>query len=333
VLRSPSSSRLWHVLLALVVAVVVADFIHHPFIGGTPGEAAPRVSDLTLWLPRSEAGTATAATLRLAAGYLGKESEAPTVGELEGGASAAVEHFAGRSRRRGVDLFAVSSTMLAELARDRHETLLPEARERASRAQELLGEMRPIAVLDKEPLRLLVDGRSHLDAAGLRLGLERTPWARVFGVPDDAWIDGEFAALIQGSETPGGVPYSASPNPENTLLALSAGNVAAALIPSSESRDALRKGTVRAIAWPDDEVPHAWVALFARATTPAPELAELRHRARHLGASPGWRASLHREGRQTVAPSSPAAIRKFLRREEDRANRLQALSARLHERR
>src|ERR1700753_2859290 len=99
--RTSSSPGLWPVLLAIVVALVVADFIHHPFIGGAPGDAAPRRSDLTLWMARSEADSDNAATLRLAAGYLGKESETPDVGELEGGSAAALETFAPRHRRGG----------------------------------------------------------------------------------------------------------------------------------------------------------------------------------------------------------------------------------------
>jgi hypothetical protein len=331
--RAPSSPGLWPILLAIVVALVVADFIHHPFIGGTRGDAAPRESDLTLWLARSEAGSANAATVRLAAGYLGKESETPSVGELEGGSAAALEHFAGRSSRRGVDLFAVTSTTLADLARDRHETLLPEARERAARAEGLLSEMVPVALLCEEPLRLLASRESRLTSSSLRLGLVRRPWGRVFGVPDDAWIEGQFAALVQGSETPGGVPYSASPDPQNTLLSLAAGDVGVALVPGSEGGNSLRSGAARPIAWPDRKPPAAWVALFARAGTPRPELHALRARARRLSAGRRWRHALVRNGRRPVDQPSAAALRSFLRTEERSAAQLQALSARLRSRR
>jgi hypothetical protein len=312
-----------------VVALVVADFIHHPFIGGTPGDAAPRRSDLTLWLARSEAGSANAATVRLAAGYLGRESETPTVGELEGGAAAALQHFAAHPRGRGLDLFAVTSTTVADLARDRRETLLPEARGRAARAQQLLNEMVPVALLCEEPLRLLTARESRLSALGLRRGLAREPWERVFGVPDDAWIEGQFAALVQGSGTPGGIPYSASPDPQNTLLALAAGDVQVALVPADAGDRAIRGGAARTVAWPDRRSPAAWVALFARPGTPRPELRAIRARARRLGAGRHWRLTLRRDGRRPVAQPTAAALRSLLRSEERSAARLQALSARL----
>jgi hypothetical protein len=331
--RASSSPGLWPIVLAIVVALVVADFIHHPFIGGTRGDAAPRVSDVTLWMARSEAGGAGAAAVRLAAGYLGRESETPSVGELEGGSAAALEHFAGRSARRGVDLFAVTSTTLAELARDRREPLLPEARERAAHARKLLRKMVPVALLCEEPLRLLVPRRSGMSAAGLQVGLERRPWARVFGVPDDAWIEGQFAALVRRSRTPGGVPYSASPDPQNTLLALAAGNVAVALVPASEGRDVLHNGTARTVPWPGRRAPAAWVALFARQGTAPAEVKALRARVRHLGHSRGWRRALHRDGRRPPTRALGGDLRSFIRAEEGTATKLQALSARLRGRR
>jgi hypothetical protein len=328
--ESPLGRSLWVVTLSITIAIAIFSFARQPLFG-SDGTAAAFGQPLELWIAGSDAGGQAELVARQAAGWLGVGAQAGVVGVLPGGSSSAVASFLDRVHHNSSDLLVITSTTLADIARD---DALPEASElrlRAQRAGQLLARTAPIAVLSSDPLALAVPSESPVhDTAQLR-ALDAAQSARpLFSVADDSWLTDNLAALAESSGLSGPTPYSQFSSPGEAALGLDSGAGEAVLAPRSTIASQLRTHRLRELRWPTatGQAPRAWVAIVAAPGLASGTLARLRGRARRLCASATWRSVLRRDGLSPEVLSTPG-LRSFIRVNTGQTARLQALSGRI----
>jgi hypothetical protein len=297
---------LWLVLLILIGGYVVADFVRSPFTA-PQGAAAVRGAVVTIWAPAGEAGEESGAVLTGVAAGLDLADHPTVVKTIPGGSARAVISFLSRRHGGHGQLLAITSTTLADLAHDRHETLVPGAAEEAALARALLRRAKPIGMLASNPVELAVERGSPIrNGSELLASLLAAPDEQVFGIDDDTFSRDQLAALVADAGVDGEVHFNVFHSGSAAARATAAGNDEAVLA----GRPALRGERLRRLGWPlSTPQPRAWVALLARPEAEAPELADLRAWIAHLRRDRGWRASLRDEGRVVAAPGTRALTR------------------------
>lgn len=311
--RLPRLDRsLWPLLVALLAVYAVADLVRHPFLGDS-GRAAEPPGGLTVWMPGTEAGDAPAALVRDAARGLRAGGRTGRVSVVPGGPSDSVAHLLSAPRPHTVELVAVTSTTLTDLARDRAERLIPLAGMRAARAQAALATATPVGVLGEDPLAIAVRRSSAIAGRdALLTGLRRAPHRWLFAVGDDTWSKAALAALVEGAGVHGHVRFSTFPSSQDALLSLRLGDVDAVLTTRSAIVADRGRGAVRSLRWPlDRPAPRAWTALYAPASLPPELVRTLRDQVRAVTRSARWHRLLA-EGGRTPPARSDAALDGFL---------------------
>jgi hypothetical protein len=309
---------LWPALVLLTLTYVVADFVRNPLIDSI-GDAAVRPAALTLWVPSTESGTDTSVLAGEAARRLSLPSGRTVTTTVAGGASAAVERFLGSPCRSCGRLLAVSSTTLADIARDADDTEFPDGPVRAQHARDLLQHATAIGVLSDDPLTLAVRPTSGIrTGAQLAAGLRARPHQQVFAIADDTYTKDNLASLVRETRVHGHVPYRVYSSSQVASLALPAGNADVVLAPRSALLPDIRAGRLRALAWPlPGGAPRAWTALIAGRGLGAADVAALRRQVRGLAADAGWLTMLRRGGRAAAHGTDASAAQAFLRQRMD----------------
>jgi tripartite-type tricarboxylate transporter receptor subunit TctC len=294
---------LWLVLLILLGGYVVADFVRSPF-SAPRGAAAVRPAAVTIWAPAGEAGDEGGPVLSQAAAGLELHGHRAVVKAIPGGSTRALISFLSHRRPGRGQLLAISSTTLADLAHDRHETLIPGAAEEAALARALLRHSRPVGMLASEPIEVAVDRDSPIrNGSELVASLAAAPGEQLFGIDDDTYSRDQLAAFVEGAGVDGEVHFSVFQSASEAGQAISGGSAETVLA----GRPALRDGRLRTLGWPIPQPqPHAWVALVARPSATAADLGEMRAWVRTLQVEPHWRANLRAEGRRPADPGTRA---------------------------
>lgn len=290
---------LWLVLLVLLGGYVVADFIRSPF-SAPRGAAAVRPAAVTIWAPAGEAGDESGPVLAGAAAGLELDGHRTALKTVPGGSAQALISFLSQRRSGRGQLLAITSTTLADLAHDRHETLVPGAAEEAALARGLLRLSKPIGILDSTPLEVAVERGSPIrNGSELVASLAAAPGEQLFGIDDDTFSRDQLAALVEGAGVDGEVRFSVFQSAEDAGQAVATGAAETVLA----DRPALRHGRLRQLGWPlSTPQPRAWVALIARPSIDAEQLAALRGWVAGLQTEPHWRGHLRAEGRRPGDP-------------------------------
>jgi hypothetical protein len=294
---------LWLTLLVLLVGYVVADFVRSPF-SAPKGAAAVRGAAVTIWVPAGEAGDESGSVLTGAAAGLDLADHTTVVKSISGGSAQALISFLSRRHGGRGQVLAITSTTLADLAHDRHETLVPGAAEEAALARALLRRAKPIGMLASNPIEVAVErGSSIKSGSELIASLRAAPGEQLFGIDDDTFSRDELAALVAGAGVNGEVHFTVYQSGADAARGAAAGNDGTVLA----GRPALRGERLHRLGWPlPTPQPRAWVALLARAEVGDPELAALRAWVAALQRDPHWRANLRAEGRRAAAPGTQA---------------------------
>jgi tripartite-type tricarboxylate transporter receptor subunit TctC len=323
--ESPLGRALWATALVVVVSLVIGNFARQPLFGSN-GQATALAQPPTLWLAGTGAGGQAQVVARQAAGWLALDGQAGAVSLLPGASASATVRFFQSVHRTPSQLLVLTSTTLADIARDR---TLPEQsalRLSADRATQELARAAPVAVLGREPLALAVPGRSPVRSAQ-QLGAigDEQRGAPLFSLVDESWLLDNLAALVERVGVSGPTSYTLSSSPREAVLGLGAGQSEAVLTPRGLIRGELRSGRLRELAWPG-VTPSAWVALVAASGVSPAQLAALRTDAHALCASSAWRAVLGGDGLQPVVLSGQR-LSGFLRASLAQTEQLETLSA------
>jgi hypothetical protein len=323
--ESSFDRTLWTIVLALAVAVVVFSFARRPLLGGE-SEASGFSPPLTLWLAGPQTGGQAEAIAQQAASCWERSGRPVTVGVLPGNSATAVTDFLDRAHRTPGDLLLITSTTISDIAHDRVGASLSVAGERSQRAEQLLLEAPPVAVLAGDRLALAVRASSTIHRTEELLALIRRESSRpLLGIAGNTWLEGNLAALARYAGLHGDVPYSVFHSSREAVKSLDTGEVEAVAVPHSALRGAEH---LRELPWPSTGrlAPRSWVAIVAPAGLSSSELSALRAQARQLCAGSTWTAMLRSDGLLPMAPSGPA-LKGFVRRDIDEESRLQALAA------
>jgi tripartite-type tricarboxylate transporter receptor subunit TctC len=315
---------LWLVLLVLLGGYVVADFVRSPF-SAPRGSAAVRPAAVTIWAPAGEAADETEAVLNQAAAGLELAGHRAVTRAIPGGSAGALISFLSHPRPGRGQLLAISSTTLADLAHDRREKLVPGAAEEAALARELLRRSKPIGILASDPLEVAVDRGSPIrNGSELVASLAAAPEELLFGIDDDTFSRDQLAAFVEGAGVDGEVHFSVFQSADEASQAIATGTAETVLV----GRPALHDRRLHALGWPlPTPQPRAWVALIARPSVGATELATLRKWVAALQTDPHWRAHLRGEGRNPSAPGTRALA--ALLRHTAPADRLEEVAERV----
>jgi hypothetical protein len=297
---------LWLAFLVLLGGYVVADFVRSPFTA-PKGAAAVRGAAVTIWVPAGEAGDESGAVLTGAAAGLDLGDHTTVVKSIPGGSAQALISFLSRRHGGRGQVLALTSTTLADLAHDRHETLVPGAAEEAALARALLRRAKPIGTLASDPVEVAVERGSPIrNDSELVASLRAAPGEQLFGIDDDTFSRDQLAALVAGADVNGEVHFTVYQSGGDAAHGTASGDDGMVLA----GRPALRGEQLRRLGWPlPTPQPRAWVALLARAEVDAAELANLRTWVRGLQHEPHWRANLRAEGRRAAAPGTRALAR------------------------
>jgi tripartite-type tricarboxylate transporter receptor subunit TctC len=297
---------LWLALLILLGGYVAADFVRSPFTA-PKGAAAVRGAAVTIWVPAGESGDESGAVLTGAAAGLDLGDHTTVVKSIPGGSARALISFLSRRHGGHGQLLAITSTTLADLAHDRHETLVPGAAEEAALARALLRRAKPVGMLASNPIEVAVERGSPIRNDSELVGsLLAAPGEQLFGIDDDTFSRDQLAALVAGAGVNGEVHFTVYQSATDAAHGATAGNDQAVLA----GRPALRDEGLRRLGWPlPTPQPRAWVALLARAEVDAAELDTLRAWVAKLQREPHWRANLRAEGRRAAAPGTQALAR------------------------
>jgi hypothetical protein len=289
---------LWSVFLVLLGSYVVADFVRSPF-STSPGAAAVRPAAVRIWTPAA-VGEEGGSVLEAAAAGLELSRHPTALRTISGGSTAALISFLSRPPGNG-RMLAISSATLADLAYDRHETLVSGVAEEAVLARALLRRARPVAILAEDPIEVAVGRRSPInDGSALLASLAADPEGQLFGIADDTFSRDELATLVAGAGVDGEVRFTVLQSVG--VEAIESGSARTLLAPRSvfRSDDA---GRLRDLGWPlPGPPPCSWMALLAPPGTPAGQVRRLRSWMSTVLAEPGWRAKLRREGRHAAGP-------------------------------
>lgn len=320
---------LWPLLLTGVVIFVVLNFARQPLAGGD-GQALGSGRQVTLAVAGGEADGIAEAVARQAAGCWQSGGQPARVVTLHGGASAAVVDFLAQGGA-AANLLVLTSSTLSDIVRDSSGAPSSERGERARQAARMLARAVPIALLGSEPLAVVARASSPLHTVGgLLARLHREPTRPLFGVADDTWLQDNLAALVQGSGLAGRLPYTVYDSSRGALVGLQAGEVDAALAPSSTLLGLHDGASLRELPWPSAEgqPPRAWVAIVAPGGLSAAVQSRLRARASTLCAGSAWSHTLAQEG-LAASHLDPATLRGFVQAAERRTNQLQLVADRV----
>ncbi|HEY2052372.1 MAG TPA: hypothetical protein VGH14_00380 [Solirubrobacterales bacterium] len=286
------------------------------------GAAAVRPAAVTIWAPAAEVGNESGPVVGEAAAGLELGGHRAVVKSIPGGSARALISFLSRHRPGRGQLLAISSTTLADLAHDRHETLVPGAAEEATLARALLRRSKPVGMLASEPLELAVDRGSPIrNGAELVASVAAAPSEQLFGIDDDTFSRDQLAAFVGGAGVDGEVHFSVFQSASEAEQAIATGTAETVLA----GRPALRDAPLRRLGWPiSTPQPRAWVALVARPSVDTADLKDLRAWVTALQSEPHWRAILRAEGRRPAGPGTRALAR--LIRHTATADRLEAVA-------
>src|ERR1700761_7051952 len=297
---------LWLAFLVLLGGYVVADFVRSPF-SAPKGAAAVRGAAVTIWVPAGggggeKGGGVTRGPPRVALG-----ARPTVIKTIPGGSARALISFLSRRHGGRGQVLAITSTTLADLARDRHETLVPGAAEEAALARALLRRAKPVGMLASDPLEVAVERRSPIRSdSELVASLRAAPSEQLFGIDDDTFSRDQLAALVAGADVDGEVHFSVYQSGADAAQGAASGADGMVLA----GRPALRGERLRRLGWPlPPPRPRARVALLPPAGVAPTDLAPLRAWVRGLQHEPHWRANLRAEGRRAAAPGTRALAR------------------------
>lgn len=237
--ESAAARRLWRLILLVAIGLVVADFVRHPFVGGSTGGAAERTAQLTLWVAGTDAGTTPARLAHELARALRRAGIPTGVRRAAGGSSETARALLGPHATDGAggDLLVVHSGTFADVGRERDDIALPGVPLRAARAARLLRAATPVAALADDALLLAADPRFGPRTVGaLADSLRATPGRLVFGIGADAWSKASLATLVAAVGAPGRVPYRLMSAPGVSGVATAAEPVDVVVAPASELR-------------------------------------------------------------------------------------------------
>jgi hypothetical protein len=315
---------LWLVLLVLLAGYVVADFVRSPF-SAPRGAAAVRRAAITIWSPAAEGGDGSGEVLNQAAAGLELKGHATSLKTIPGGSAQAVISFLSRPQRGEGQLLAITSTTLADLAHDRHETLVPGAAEEAALARALLRRSKPVGILAEDPLELAVEGRSPIrNGSELVASVAAAPEEMLFGIDDDTFSRDQLAAFVEGAGVDGEVHFALFQSAGDAGQVIAGGGAEAVLA----GRSALRHDHLHRLGWPLPSArPFAWVALIAPPSVGEADLKTRRGWIADLQAEPQWRAHLRAEGRRP-ADAGTRALASLLRHTAP-ADRLEEVAERV----
>ncbi|HEX6667375.1 MAG TPA: hypothetical protein VF081_12355 [Solirubrobacterales bacterium] len=331
--ESTLGRALWIALLVVLGGYVVADFVRPPFLAGS-GSAAVRPAELTLWSAAGEASGETGAVVQGAAAALELNGHTSVVKTLEGGSSQAVAEFlADPPHGDGAPLLVVSSSTLANLARDRRDRLIPGAAEEAAKARELLRRSIPLGLIESDPLAIVVARDSGVESSAELLSeLRESPWMRRFAIADDIWSRVQLAAMVNRAGVDGHIPFSVFQSGAETGEAIVNGAANTAVATRGALREDVQAGRLRELPWPfAGEAPRSWVVLVAAPGTAPARVAGLRRWIADLSRDPSWRRELRHSGR---IPGDPGSVdpEQLLRGGTARADQLELLAQRVEQR-
>ncbi|HEX3693198.1 MAG TPA: hypothetical protein VHU13_07630 [Solirubrobacteraceae bacterium] len=323
---------LWTIVVTVAAALVIANFAQRPLFGGD-GEASGFGHPLTVWVTGTEADSQSRSIARQVAACWGPDGQPVDVGVLPGGSSAAVVDFLQDAHRASDELLLVTSGTLAEIAHQERAAPGSETRERAHLAARLLRHAPEVSVLGSDPLALAVRADSPVRSTAGLLGVLRERDNPPFvGVPEDAWLQGNLAALAQRAGVNGRMPFVAYRSSRLALASLRSGEIGLVLALRSSLASQLDGGgqaSLRALPWPAaGGDPRTWVGLLAPRGIATRQLGELRRQATALCPGGEWRRMLHSDG---IAPALNRAVAppRFATHGLVEATELQSLAARI----
>jgi tripartite-type tricarboxylate transporter receptor subunit TctC len=285
----PAFRTIWALIMAVAIGVLLLSVFDLP---PSVSEPPPASAHITLWV-YWELGDSTATVEALPGNAV--------TGFLERGAAQAREN-----------MLVLTSTTLSHIAG-------------AADGSALVARAPVIAVLASDPLELAVPASSSIrSSAQLRLALRAYPGRRLFGLAQDDWVKGNFAALAAYWRLRERRVYTAFDTIQDSVAGLEAGVTAVVLAPRSALVREVRAGKLRVLHWPDRNPPEAWVALAAPVGLPKADVEALRRKAAQIAREPGWRRLLIGDG-LTPRDPSPAALAAFLHDGATNAARLAAL--------
>jgi hypothetical protein len=318
---------LWAIVLMVAVALLIANFARRPLFGGD-GNAAGFGHPLTLWVTGGEADSQSRLVARQVAACWSLDGQSVNVGVLPGSMASAVVDFLRGARNAPDQMLLVTSGTLADVVHDELAARGSETRERAQQAAQLLSSAPTVSLLGSDALTLAVRANSPLvSTEGLLSLMRRRPAQPFVGVAEDAWLQGNLAALAQLAGVSGRMPFNAYRSSRLALASLIAGEAGVALAPHSSLAADIDEGRVRALAWPGGRTPRSWVALLAPHGLDAGQLATLRRQASGLCAGGTWQRLLRADG-LTPARGGAQALA-FVHDGLAEAVRLQLLAARI----
>jgi hypothetical protein len=301
---------LWSALLVLLAGYVVTDFVRSPF-STSPGAAAVRPTAVTIWSPGADAGGEDGKVLDAVAAGLELDCHTTAVKTIPGGSAQGLISFLSRPAKGHGQLLAITSATLADLAYERHETLVPGVAEEAVLARALLRRSRPIAILADDPLAIGVERGSPIrNGDELVASLAAEPDEQLFGIGDDNYSRDELAALVAGAGVDGEIRFTVLQSNGEVGQALESGAAHTVLATRSTLRPEVAAGRLREIGWPlAGGAPRSWIALIARPGTPHGQVHRLRRWVATVEAEAGWRSKLRHEGRRPLVPHVKALAR------------------------
>lgn len=339
-------------VLVLACAMVVTDFVRHPFSGTPPGTAAVAQRPLTLWTPGTDSGMSGGRLIRAAARLLDAPNAPVNVRAVDGGVSAAVLALLDDELGPEDDLLVIDGGTFADLERERHDVDLPDVARQAARAERLLLAARPLTVLARDTLAVAATRRSGIVSAPELIARMRADSdAIVLGVGGEPWAVNALAAFVDGIDVHGQVRYRVLPT-DNPAGLLDRGDIDAVVAPASElrrygvgtlvrplatsvSRPAASGSATTALPRLGDLLgPEAeaasldhWVAVVAPRALRGERRARLTRRLRRLVGSGRWHRALERRG--FIVPSGAFATPDLLRRSLAETRRLVAVAGRI----
>lgn len=319
---------LWTIVLLVVVGLVLANFVQRPLFGGD-GEASGFEHPLTLWVTGGEADSQTRSVARQVAACWQLGGRPVSVGVLPGSSTAAVADFLRRARHTPENLLLVTSTTLADVARDERAAPGSETRERAQQTARLLAQAPPVSLLGSDPLTLAVSSSTDIHTTERLLALMRERPAEPFiGIAEDSWLQSNLAKLAQIAGVQGRLPFDAYRSSRLALASLSAGETGVVLTQRSSLTRVVSEGRVRTLPWPGVTPPHGWDALLAPRGLNATQITTLRRQAGALCPDGTWQRLLRTDG---IAPARSGSVPQlsFVRDGLDEATQQQALAARI----
>jgi hypothetical protein len=330
------SERLWHVLLAAMAALVIADLASNELIGSSKGQAATPATDVTILMPLGDAVSPLRADGRALASALDAGHHGAIARSSGLSAAATLIAFSNYADRDGGRLLLLTSAALAEVARAARAPSGAWEADEARDAFAALSRLQPLAAISADSIAIGVRrGAAPVSLPGLVAGLGRHSGMRVTGIGIDAASKASLAGLVADLGIAGRVPYRSFPSGREATLALAGDSVDLVLAPRSQMLGAARRGEIRIVANGRATGarlgPAPWSVLVAPSRiAPGVQRALRLRTARALRRSP-W---MHHTATRELRPPPRAAdgLHPFVLREAARARRLATLAASVPER-